>query len=131
MVSFKTIPLSKIKLGKGSIKFEKRQIIFYRNLVKKNPNNKYYQVTLLELERQLENDERHLAKHSTKKAALKKPAAKKPTARAAVSKTADREIVAKRAIVPKTAAKKSMAKRTTVSKTSAKKPTAKKVAAEN
>jgi len=77
MVSLKTIPFSEIKLGKGSIKFEKRQVKLYTNLVKKKPKNKFYKKTLLELSKQLEEDEKLL-----KKLVAKKPAVKKATKKA-------------------------------------------------
>jgi len=56
MDALKVIPLSKIKIGKKSIKFEKQQLKLYKKLVKKHPKNEYYKRTQLELARQLEED---------------------------------------------------------------------------
>jgi len=57
MKTYKIIKLSKAKLGKKSIKFEKDQLLLYTNLVKRYPENEYYKRTQLELARQLEQDE--------------------------------------------------------------------------
>ncbi|MCL2808650.1 MAG: hypothetical protein FWD24_01150 [Treponema sp.] len=97
MVSLKTIPFSEIKLGEGSIRFEKRQVKLYTSLVDKNPKNKFYKKTLFELSRQLEEDEELLKKIVVKKANAKEATAKKPAARKAT---------AKKSTVKKVAAKK-------------------------
>ena len=72
--SVKTIPFSQIKLGRGSLRFEEKQIKYYTNLVTENPRGRACKKILSELHLQLEEDKKKLNKPIRKKVACKKKA---------------------------------------------------------
>jgi len=60
MEAVKTMLFSEMKLGRASIEFEKQQLGFYADLVKKFPDNKSYKNTQARLSELLEDHEKQL-----------------------------------------------------------------------
>ena len=64
MEMLKTMLFSEMKLGEASIKFEKQQLGFYAELVKRHPDNEGYKKAQARLANLLENHEKQLAADS-------------------------------------------------------------------
>jgi hypothetical protein len=60
METFKTMLFSEMKLGEASIKFEKKQLGFYTDLVKRHPDNESFKKTQLQLVKLVEDHEEQL-----------------------------------------------------------------------
>jgi hypothetical protein len=60
METLKTMLFSEMKLGEASIKFEKQQLGFYADLVKRHPENEAYKKTQARLTKLLEDHEKQL-----------------------------------------------------------------------
>jgi len=60
MEAVKTMLFSDMKLGKASVEFEKQQLGFYADLVKKFPKNESYKKTQARMEELLKDHEKQL-----------------------------------------------------------------------